>query len=1122
MNARPPRSDSLGAEEKRRLLEDILHRRVQASATPCPLSHNQSALWFLYQLAPKASAYNLSFSTRIRSAVDPSALHRACQGLVDRHAVLRTTFAAIAGQPMQLVHQTMPVDFRQAQAVGWSEEELRARVESDFKSPFDLENSPPLSAFFYSLSETNHVFLLKVHHIAFDGWSAAVVARELLSHYATEARGLPGEVRPPRRQYTDFVRWQQQLLEGESGERSWSFWRSRLAGNLPVLDLPGDRPRPPVLTFNGATHRFTLEADRVARLRELARGNGATLFMALLAGYMLLLHRWSGQEEILIGAPVSCRGRAEFEGTVGDLVNMIPLRGNLDPQQSFLTLLAQLRQTVLEALSHREFPYAVLIERLAPPRDTSRMPLFDVAFSYQMPGRFSELTNLLVAGRGGTRIQFGGLILEPYPLNQQEGQFDLNLEVREESDSILCALIYKPELFDAETIVRMAEHFTVLLDGILADPTRRLADFPMLTPAETHRLLVEWNDTRRPYDLEVGLAKRFEAQVERTPHAVAVEFEGREMTYAELNARANQLAHLLRGRGIGPEVPVGIFMERSLEMLIGIYAVVKAGGAYVPFDPDYPPERIAFMADDARAPILLTQAHLRAALPPIPAEVLDVDADGAGLEGLPRSNPATVVSADHLAYIIFTSGSTGKPKGVMNTHRGIVNRLLWMQEEYRLSPADRVLQKTPFSFDVSVWEFFWPLQVGARLVMARPGGHRDSAYLVRTIAGRRITTLHFVPSMLQLFLEEDGLEACRDLRQVFCSGEALSAELQNRFFEKFACALHNLYGPTEAAVDVTYWPCAAGGDRPVVPIGRPVANTQIYILDAQGQPTPVGVPGELHIGGVQVARGYLNRPELTAEKFIPDRFSRTPGARLYKTGDLCRFLKDGSIEYLGRLDFQVKIRGLRVELGEVENRLAAFDGVGNCVAVLRTDRPEDQRLVAYYELAARREISAAQLRKHMLDALPDYMVPQHFVRLDALPLMPNGKVDRKALPAPRFDGEDRGAYVAPRSETERRVAAVWEAVLGRGPVGIRESFFELGGHSLLLPRVLRRLRQELHAELSLVNLFQYPSVAALAEYIDAIHHPEITPEKTRDRAARQIASLKRQKRLPAAPRKAND
>jgi len=676
-----------------------------------------------------------------------------------------------------------------------------------------------------------------------------------------------------------------------------------------------------------------------------------------------------------------------------------------------------------------------------------------------------------------------------------------------------CVWWYDDEIFDGRAIDRMQEQFAVLLNDIADGQDRSVAELSILPEQERHKILREWNDTRVDYPRDVLLHGLFEAQVERTPEAVAVEFDGRQLSYRELNERANQLACYLQGIGVSPDTLVGVCMERSLELVVALYGVLKAGGAYVPIDPDYPQERVAFMLQDAGVPVLLTQSRLVGRSPSHNGRVVCLDGDWERIAREVPNKRAEGVKPANLAYMIYTSGSTGRPKGAMNAHRGICNRLLWMQDQYHLTEADAVLQKTPFSFDVSVWEFFWPLLVGARLVVAKPGGHQDAAYLVRLITERQITVLHFVPSMLRVFLEEPGVERCQSLRHVICSGEALPFDLQERFFRRLPAQLHNLYGPTEAAVDVTHWTCRRDGERESVPIGRPLANTQIYVLDRHLQPVPVGVPGELHIGGVQVGLGYHNRPELTAEGFIPDPFSRSPEARLYKTGDLCRWLPDGNIEYLGRMDFQVKVRGFRVELGEIEAVLTEHEKVARAVVVFREERPADMRLVAYFVPAPGPTVTITELRQHLRMKLPDYMIPQHFVRLDALPMTPSGKVDRRALPVPQEDRRTEEGYVAPRSRVEKNIAGIWEELLHVMNIGTHDSFFELGGHSLLLVEMLSRLNKSFDCELSIVDLFRHPTVSALAKFLTEKEDTGVPLTLAYERVEKQKESLRWRKRI---------
>ena len=756
---------------------------------------------------------------------------------------------------------------------------------------------------------------------------------------------------------------------------------------------------------------------------------------------------------------------------VGFCVNTLVLRGNLSGDPSFRELLRRTRETALGAYAHQDLPFERLVEALQPERDPSHAPLFQVMFVLQ--------------NTPTEAVRLAGLEATPVSFDSSTAKFDLTFFAVERAEGLQLVVEYSTDLFDGATIKRFADSYQSLLAGVLAEPDARLTALPLLTAAERHRLVVDWNQTAVEYPQDKCIHELFEAQVEKTPDAVAVVFEGQQLTYRQLNERANQLARHLQKLGVEPDTLVGICVERSLELVVGLLGILKAGGAYVPLDPDYPKERLAFMLADADVPVLLTQAGLADQLPPHHARSFWLDADWPAIateSSAPVTSPAT---SRHLAYMIYTSGSTGQPKGAMNTHVAIVNRLLWMQDAYRLTATDGVLQKTPFSFDVSVWEFFWPLLAGARLVMARPGGHKDVAYLAGLIAKEQITTLHFVPSMLSAFLEQAGLEhSCVSLKRVICSGEALSFELQQRFFSRLPVELHNLYGPTEAAVDVTFWACERNGPLRVVPIGRPIANTQIYILDGGLEPVPVGVAGELHIGGVGLARGYLNRPELTAEKFIPHPFRS--GARLYKTGDLARYLPDGNIEYLGRLDQQVKIRGFRIELGEIEAVLGRHPGVRESVVVAREDTPGNKQLIGYVVPQAGQTLTVAALREHLLKQLPDYMVPAAFVLLEQLPLTPNGKIDRKALPAPEQRLGTGVEHVAPRTATEIKLAQIWSELLGVKQIGLRDNFFALGGHSLIATRLVARVNNTFDMGLLLRTVFEHPTLAGFARQVDLL------------------------------------
>jgi amino acid adenylation domain-containing protein len=881
-------------------------------------------------------------------------------------------------------------------------------------------------------------------------------------------------------QYADYAHWQRETLASSVFAGQLEYWKQQLAGAPPALELPADWQRPAVETSSGAWLPIRISASLTHALEELSRREGVTLFMTLLAAFQTLLHRYTGGTDIVVGSPIAGRTRRETELLIGFFANTLVLRGDLSGDPTFREMLTRVREVATGAYAHEDVPFEKLVEAINPARDLTRHPIFQVMFALQ-----------------NTRLEtpsLPGLQAELMDVDPGTAMFDLNLFLERADEGLKGLLEYNTDLFARATMVRMAGHFETLLGGIVQHPDERLSRLPLLTEAECHQLVVEWNDTRFEYPPAAALHALIEAQCARTPDATALVFENTHWTFAKLNREANRWAHRLRKLGVGPDVIIGICAERSLELVAGLLGILKAGGAYLPLDPSYPRERLAFMLGDAKPRIVLVQERLAAELPQSEAHVLHLD--GIFDDEPEAGNPACENTPDDLAYVIYTSGSTGWPKGVMNTHRGISNRLLWMQRAYALTSADAVMQKTPFSFDVSVWEFFWPLLAGARLVLARPDGHRDAAYLIALIQSERITTMHFVPSMLSAFLDVPGLERCASLRRVICSGEALSCDLQERFFAKSHAELHNLYGPTEASVDVSFWACQRGTARHSVPIGRPIDNTQLYVLDAQLQPVPIGVAGELHIGGIGLARGYLNRPELTAERFIPDPFNAAPGARLYKTGDVARFLANGAIEFLGRRDHQVKLRGFRVELGEIEAALLAQPGIRKAVAVVREHAGGDLRISACVVGERGHVLDPAALRDALRRALPEYMVPAHFVALDDLPLTPSGKIDRNALPS-RATAEEEPALppAAPAGEpVEGHLQRLWAELLGVRNVTASSNFFDLGGHSLLAVRMFSEIERRLGLRMPVSAIYQAPTVAQLAAAIRA--NPPETERRT--------------------------
>ncbi|RKH36646.1 amino acid adenylation domain-containing protein, partial [Corallococcus sicarius] len=1049
---------------------------------PLPLSFPQERLWYLQQLDPANVAYNNAVNFRLTGALDTKALQAALDELVKRHEVLRTTYSLSDAGPVQIVQPTgglpMPLEDVPGDTREEREAELLRRCRALADIPFDLERGPIVRARLMRMGAEEHVLGLVLHHVVSDAWCTLVLAQELTILYACFGAGLPSPLPALPVQYADFAVWQRKWLEGAMLDEQLRWWKAQLSG-VPALELPTDRPRPAVQSYAGDVHRFHIPREVSEPLLALGRKEGATSFMVLMALYQTLLGRYANQDDFAVGTPIAARTRPEVEGLIGCFVNTLAFRAKLEGAPTFRELVNRVKQQALGAYARQEAPFERLVDVLQVPRDQSRTPVVQV------------LLNVLNTPDSDAATPMS-LQLSQVEVPTGTSKFDLGLDVYEQRTGLFCRLEYATRLFDEATVARLAGHLSLLAQAVVASPDQPLSRLPLLTEDERQQVLVRWNDTRVEYPRGERIHDLFEQQVAKSPDAVAVTFEGQNLTYAQLDARANQLAHHLHTLDVGPESLVGVCLERSLEMVVALFGVLKAGAAYVPLDPAYPRDRLQWMLEDTAAPVLLVQEHLVSKLPlgtdPGP-QVVCLDTGWERIARHPTTTPAPRASADALAYVIFTSGSTGRPKGAMNAHAGVVNRLRWTQQEYGLTSDDTVLQKTPFSFDVSVWEFFWPLMTGARLVVARPGGHQEPAYLVRLMAEQRITTAHFVPSMLRAFVEEPGLEGLTHLRRVVCSGEALPADLVRRAHARLPVAeVHNLYGPTEAAVDVTYWHCPRSEDLRRVPIGRPVANTRLHVLDRHGQPVPVGVPGELFLAGVQVGRGYWRRPNLTAERFIPDPFSTTPGARMYRTGDLARWLPDGTVEYLGRADFQVKLRGFRIELGEIEAALQAHPGVREAVAVVRQDASGDARLVAYVTGDAG-PLEAATLRTFLLERLPEYMVPSAFVHLGVLPLTPSGKADRKALPAPEVSVTARGQYVAPRSPTEQTLAGIFTEVLGIERVGANDHFFELGGHSLRATQVVARVRSAFGVELGLRVLFEAPTVAALAQRLQALQDP---------------------------------
>ncbi|HEV2707211.1 MAG TPA: amino acid adenylation domain-containing protein [Pyrinomonadaceae bacterium] len=1060
-----------------------------------PLSFAQQRLWFLEQLEPGSAAYHIAGALRMVGQLDTDALSRSLNEIVRRHESLRTSFIIVAGQPEQSISPAreivLPVEDFTALPADEREAEMRRLSREEAHRPFDLSQSPLWRTRLLRMSEDEHVLLLTMHHIISDGWSSGVLVRELATLYEAYRKGAESPLAELPVQYADYALWQREYLTGETLESQLDYWRRQLGGNLPVLELPTQRARASVQTFRAASHPQVLPEELSEALKELSLREDATLFMILLAALQVLLSRYSGQTDLLTGTPVAGRTRAETEALIGFFVNTLVLRTQLDERLSFREFLAQVKEVCLEAYAHQEVPFEKLVEELQPERNLSRTPLFQVMFTLQnTPMPVIELT---------------GLKLSLLETDTEAAQFDLALEVMETPEGLKSLWRYNRDLFDGAMIARMAEQFRTLLESVAADCGVPIAELSLLTERESQRLLFELNETATDYPRDSSIHELFERQAEATPDALALSFEGEQLTYAELNRRANQVAHYLIGMGVGAEMRVGIMLERSLEMIVGLLGILKAGGAYVPLDPTYPHERLAFMIEDAMILVLLTQEqHLDSAFA---QQVVCLDSDWELIAAESTENPSSKVDAENLAYIIYTSGSTGRPKGVCISHRGVV-RLVRQTNYADFSPEEVFLQLAPVTFDASTFEIWGALLCGARLALMPPGVAL-SEEIGAAIRQHQVTTLWLTAGLFHLMVEE-RLPDLRALRHVLAGGDVLNVRHVNRFVSECpGSRLTNGYGPTENTTFTCCHHVEQAEQGASVPIGRPLSNTRVYILDERMRPVGTGIVGELYTGGDGLARCYLNRPELTAEKFLPDPFSGEVGARLYRTGDSARYRADGTIEFIGRGDQQVKLRGFRIELGEIEAALSAHAAVRECLVLVREDASGDKRLAAYFTADEAETPTHDELRRYLRERLPEYMIPAAFVALEAFPLTDNGKIDRRALPAPEDSLPSReNLYVAPRNATEEALAAIIRDVLGIERVSIYDNFFDMGGHSLLATQVITCVRDTFHVDLHLKRFFEHPSIADLAASIEAFSHPGL------DKDAPSIKPVPRERALP--------
>jgi len=1037
------------------------------SRGPAPLSFAQQRLWFLDQFEPNSTLYGVYTARRLVGALHMGALQKALDTIVMRHEVLRTTFVSLNGTPVQVISDGGKVELPIVDCSASSEKEVEYLIRDETGRPFNLSCDPMLRAKLFRVRPEDHVLLLSMHHIASDGWSMGNLFSELSVLYDALVHGRPSPLPDLPIQYADYAVWQREWLQGEILESQLSYWKTKLDG-VSILQLPTDRRRPAIQTYRGAAKRFLIPTALYAMIKTVARRCGATMYMTLLAAFQVLLYRYSGQNDIVVGCPIAGRNRQELEGLIGFFVNTLVLRTDLSNNPTFTELLRRVREVALEAYAHQDLPFEKLVQELHPERNLSQSPLFQVVF--------------LLHNTPNKESKFEGLTVTHVQVDSETAKFDLTLAMREEAQGLTGSLRYNTDLFDAGTIMGMADHFCTLLGAIADNPEQRISQLPLLSGSERHRLVVEWNDTETDYPTAKCIHELFETQAERTPDAIALVRNEQQLTYRELNSRSNQLAHCLKKYGVGPGTLVGVCIERSPEMIVALLGILKAGGAYLPLDAAYPKDRLRFMLADAQVPLVLTQEKfLEKIQHPV---MVCMDHDSGEISRHSDENPRSETAPEDLAYVMYTSGSTGQPKGVEVTHRGVL-RLVFGTDYARFDPAQTFLHLAPLSFDASTFEIWGALLHGARCVLF-PGTLPTPSELGPLLDKHKINTLWLTASLFNAVIDE-APQALSGISQLLIGGEALSVSHVRRALELLPhTKIINGYGPTESTTFTCCYPIPRQLDDSLtsISIGRPIANAQVYLLDSNLAPVPVGVTGELHIGGDGLARGYLNCPELTAEKFMPNPFGREPGTRLYRTGDLARYLSDGSIEFLGRIDHQVKIRGFRIELGEIETVLRQHHAIAQAVAAVAEDSRGDKSLVAYVVLNRELASTTSVLHDFLKQKLPDYMVPNTFVLLPSLPLTPNGKVNRSALPTPDQSRPDlKESFVPPQAPVEKIVAAIWKQVLGLEKIGIHDNFFELGGHSLLATQVVSRLRDVFHLDLPIRALFEKPTVGELAESI---------------------------------------
>jgi len=1093
---------------------DNTHSNLEEGVFLLPLSFTQQRMWFMEKLQPEKCLYNLSFPTCLEGLVNVHALERSFNTIIQRHETLRTTFTVVDGQPMQVVSQCQRIELPIIDLRQSSQVEQTAKVDELIKENaqqfFDLNAGPLLRVGLIQLEDTKSILLFTAHHIVFDGWSIGVFLRELEGFYDAFCNGKSFILPDLPIQYGDFAVWQRDRLQGKILESHASYWKEKLSGTLPILELPCDRIRPKIQTYAGAVKSFALPKSLSKALLDLAQQENSTLFMVLLTTFNILLHRYSGQEDLLVGTPIANRNQAEIEGLIGVFINTLVLRNNLSGNPTFRELLTQVRQTTLEAYTHQDFPFEKMIEELQLDRELGQSPLFQAMLVLQnQPIDDLKLTNLS---------------LSPIEFENPISQFDLTLSLAETAQGLIGRLEYSTDLFDQSTIVRIIGHFQTLLEGIIANPDISISQIPLITKPECQQLIQDWSNSQCNLALPSNTINQlFESQVEKKPDSIAAIFNDQQLSYQQLNQRSNEVADYLKKIGLRPGVLVGIYLDRSLDMVAGILGILKAGGAYVPLDPSHPFERLQLILDDAQLRVVLTQTSLLPELKQNQEKTNRLLIDLHSLEEVvncevPLLAPSGSTLSSDLAYVIYTSGSTGKPKGVQITHHSVVNFLTSIQRQLNLSGDETFLAVTTIAFDISILEIFLPLTIGATLVLANSENAKNGVRLMEMLTRFEIDIMQATPTTWQMLLNS-GWQGMPNFKAL-CGGEALSKELAVQLLKQ-GIDLWNMYGPTETTIWSTL--CQIDQDFQTISIGRPIDNTEVYILDSHLNPVPIGVPGELLIGGHGLAKGYLNRPDLTAAKFIQHPFSPVPEARLYKTGDLVRYMPNGVIEYIGRNDSQVKIRGYRIELGEIEAVIQQYPAVEMAIVMVSEYAINDKRLVAYVVINKLDEtlpeqdlVWEDQLQIYLKEKLPSYMVPTDWAILDALPLTPNGKINRKLLPKVNDLRPRNGKkQELPKTDLEKSIVDIWEKALKRAQISVQDNFFDLGGHSLLVIQVHDSLSKDLNVDVDLLDLFKYPTVQTLANYLSNKPSKLLQVSAGNERAKKRQAARHKRKQLKA-------